>query len=78
MLKTALKRNLTRKIINKERTREEDIIMSPLSGSLRSPLSESEKKAVDEKWSKITGGGINYHIKSLKSLSILTAFPPNI
>lgn len=58
MLKSALKRYLTRKFVNEERTREENIIMSTLSESVCSPLSESEKKAVDEKWSKITEGGV--------------------
>ena len=56
MLKSTLKHRLTRKLVNEERTREENIIMSPLPESLRSPLTESEKKAVNEKWSKITGG----------------------
>ena len=57
MIKERIKRQILRNLINKERAREENIVMSQIPESVRTPLTEAEKYAVDEMCGKIMGGG---------------------
>lgn len=74
MLNNVLNRQLTKTLVNIERKQEEKIIISSLPESLRTPLTESEKKAVDEKWSKITGGGYKLSYKELEVFKHFNGF----
>ena len=76
MIKERIKRQILRNLINKERAREENIVMSQIPESVRTPLTEAEKYAVDEMWGKIMGGGNSLSYNELEVYKFFNGFDP--
>lgn len=76
MIKERIKRQILRNLINKERAREENIVMSQIPESVRTPLTEAEKYAVDEMCGKIMGGGNSLSYNELEVYKFFNGFDP--
>lgn len=73
-IKESIKQRIVKDLVNRERAREESIVMSQIPDSVRSPLTEAERQAVDIMWGKITTGGvILYPIKNWRYINFLMA-----
>lgn len=57
MMKKQIKHWYTNRTVRKERIHEEEIILNPIPAELRTPLTDEEKRKVDETWHSVCVGG---------------------
>lgn len=72
MMKKQIKHWYTNRTVRKERIHEEEIILNPIPAELRTPLTDEEKRKVDETWHSVCVGGVRE--LSYKELEVFKYF----